>query len=92
MVYLNPVIHSEQRVRISRSAVAVLEFLEAKNTPITVREIKQELPYSERTIHYALNQLREESFIKRNSNFEDLRESRYLLAARAALYGFRLTL
>ncbi len=92
MVYLSPLINSEHIVRISRSAVAVLELLETKKNPIAVREIKQELPYSERTIHYALQQLREQAFVEKNSNFEDLRESRYVLASRAAMFGFRISL
>ncbi len=92
MVYLSPLINSEHQVRVSRSAVAVLELLETKKNPIAVREIKQELPYSERTIHYALQQLREQAFVEKNSHFEDLRESRYVLASRAAMFGFRISL
>lgn len=92
MVYLSPLINSENNVRVSRSAFAVLELLETKKNPIAVREIKQELPYSERTIHYALQQLREQAFVEKNSNFEDLRESRYFLASRAAMFGFRISL
>ncbi|MFX0086347.1 MAG: winged helix DNA-binding protein [Candidatus Hodarchaeota archaeon] len=92
MVYLFPVTGSKQKIRISRSAVAVLELLENKKMPLAVREIKEELPYSERTIHYALQQLREKAFVAKNSNFEDLRESRYFLTSKAALFGFRITL
>ncbi|MHA2052314.1 MAG: hypothetical protein ACXABI_02140 [Candidatus Hodarchaeales archaeon] len=75
-------------IKISRSAEAILSLLLRTGQPLAVREIKKELPYSERTIHYALRQLREYALIEKRANLRDLRESHYLLANRAALYGY----
>jgi DNA-binding transcriptional regulator GbsR (MarR family) len=83
---------SEKRanfIKISRSAEAILSLLLTTEQPLPVREIKNQLPYSERTIHYALRQLREYALIEKRTNLRDLRESHYLLANRAALYGYR---
>jgi DNA-binding transcriptional regulator GbsR (MarR family) len=82
---------SEKRanfIKISRSAEAILSLLLTTGQPLPVREIKNQLPYSERTIHYALRQLREYALIEKRTNLRDLRESHYLLANRAALYGY----
>ncbi|MFX0170504.1 MAG: winged-helix domain-containing protein [Candidatus Hodarchaeota archaeon] len=88
MAYLVSTTNSRERIRVSRSAQAVLDLLSNKRTPLAVREIKEELPYSERTIHYALRQLRENSLVEKKANLRDLRESCYLLATKAALYGY----
>lgn len=88
MAYLVPIVNHETRVKISRSARAVLELLDTKRSPLAVRDIRNELPYSERTIHYALRQLRDYSLIEKRANLRDLRESHYLLGARAASFGF----
>jgi len=87
LAYLTPKSPSAKKIRVSRSAQAVLDLLNTKNTLLTVREIKEELPYSERTIHYALRQLRDNSLIEKKANLQDLRESRYVLAARAFSYN-----
>ncbi len=88
MAYLVSVVNSDIRVKISRSARAVLDLLNTKRSPLAVKDIRNELPYSERTIHYALRQLREYSLIEKRANLRDLRESHYLLGARAAAFGF----
>jgi DNA-binding MarR family transcriptional regulator len=75
-------------IRVSHSAEAILTLLRQRGTPLAVREIKEELPYSERTIHYALRQLRQHELIEKRANLQDLRESLYLLATRAAVYGY----
>ncbi len=91
MVYLTPAVineRSEKTIRLSRSAHAILDLLDNKQSPLAVREIRDELPYSERTIHYALRQLREYALIEKKINIQDLRETQYLLAAKASLYGY----
>ncbi len=88
MVYLTPTHRPGQKIRLSRSAHAILELLDNKQAPLAVKEIRDELPLSERTIHYALRQLREYALIEKKINMRDLRETRYLLAAKAALYGY----
>lgn len=75
-------------LKVSHSAEAILTLLERAGQPLAVREIKKELPYSERTIHYALRQLREHSLVEKKASLQDLRESHYHLAYRAAMFGY----
>lgn len=88
MAYLISNLNSEIKIRVSRSAQAVLDLLYNKRVPLAVREIKEELPYSSRTIHYALRQLRDNSLVEKRVNLRDLRESHYLLAAKASIFGY----
>ncbi|MFX0121464.1 MAG: hypothetical protein ACFE9A_18900, partial [Candidatus Hodarchaeota archaeon] len=57
MVYLTANDNSVEKIRISSSAWAVLNLLNRKTAPLAVYEIQNELPFSERTIYYALRQL-----------------------------------
>ena len=88
MVYLNPAASSAEKIRLSRSAHAILDLLDDKQAPLAVKAIRDELPFSERTIHYALRQLHEYALIEKRINIRDLRETHYLLAAKAAMYGY----
>jgi len=88
MAYLVSNTNNESRLKVSQSARAIFELLHTSRPPLAVYEIKEELSYSERTIHYALRQLREYALIEKRANLQDLRESRYLLAAKAQLYQF----
>jgi DNA-binding GntR family transcriptional regulator len=87
-------LHSNQgtnnRLKVSHSAEAILSLLVRVGQPLAVREIKKELPYSERTIHYALQQLRGYALVEKRANLQDLRESHYLLANRAAVFGYMI--
>ncbi len=78
------------RIKVSHSAEAILSLLVRAGQPLTVREIKKGLPYSERTIHYALRQLREYALVEKRANLQDLRESHYLLANKAAMFGYMI--
>jgi len=88
MAYLVSTTNKENKIKVSESAKAIFELLNTSTAPLAVREIKDELQYSERTIHYALRQLREYSLVERKANLLDLRESRYLLAVKAQVYRF----
>ncbi|MFX1283752.1 MAG: hypothetical protein ACFFB5_08855 [Promethearchaeota archaeon] len=78
MSYL--LIGTSAKIRISPSAKAIFNLLEAKRAPIAVRDIVKELPYSERTIQYGLRQLQKHKLVEKKANLRDLRESLYLLA------------
>jgi DNA-binding MarR family transcriptional regulator len=88
MAYLISNSNSSVKIRVSRSAQAVLDLLYNKQIPLAVREIKEELPYSSRTIHYALRQLRDNLLVEKRANLRDLRESHYLLATKASIFGY----
>ncbi len=90
MAYLISNTNKESKIKVSQSAKAIFELLHASRTPLAVYEIKEELSYSERTIHYALRQLRGYALIEKRANLQDLRESRYLLAAKAQMYQFMI--
>jgi DNA-binding MarR family transcriptional regulator len=77
-----------KRIKVTHSAEAILSLLENADKPLAVREIKKDLPYSERTIHYALRQLREYDLVEKRASLQDLRESYYHLAYRAAMFGY----
>ena len=77
-------------LKVSHSAEAILTLLERTGQPLAVREIKKELPYSERTIHYALRQLREHSLVEKRACLQDLRETHYRLAYRATMFGYMI--
>lgn len=68
------------KIKISPSAKAIFDLLETKKTPIPVKDIVKELPYSDRTVQYGLRQLQKHNLIMKRPNLEDLRESLYLLA------------
>ena len=88
MALLHATEGNNNRLKISHSAEAILSLLVRAGQPLAVREIKKELPYSERTIHYALRQLREYSLVEKRAYLQDLRESHYHLANRAAMFGY----
>ncbi|MFX0016197.1 MAG: hypothetical protein ACFFB2_15675 [Promethearchaeota archaeon] len=88
MVYLTANDNSVEKIRISSSAWAVLNLLNRKTAPLAVYEIQNELPFSERTIYYALRQLQDKALIEKRVNVRDLREAHYRLATRAGLFGF----
>lgn len=90
MAFLVSKIGSAERIKVSRSAVSILDLLKEKKSPLAVKAIREELSYSERTIHYALRQLRENALIMRTNKLQDLRESYYLLTAKAAYYGYHV--
>ena len=83
---------AEKRIKVSHSAEAILSLLMRVGQPLPVREIKKELPYSERTIHYALHQLRGYSLVEKRACLQDLRESHYRLANRAAMFGYKINI
>ena len=88
MVHLYSTQGVSNNLKVSHSAEAILSLLVRVGEPLPVREIKKELPYSERTIHYALRQLREHSLVEKKASLQDLRESHYQLAYRAAMFGY----
>jgi len=79
---------ANNRLKVSHSAEAILSLLVRVGQPLAVREIKKNLSYSERTIHYALHQLREYALVEKRACLQDLRESHYRLANRAAMFGY----
>lgn len=88
MAYLSSINKPSEKIRITRSAKAILTLLDTEKKPLPVKEIKNHLPYADRTIHYAVQQLKHLSLIESTYNINDMRERRYLLAAKAAYYGF----
>lgn len=90
MVHLYSTQGVSTNLKVSHSAEAILSLLVRAGQPLAVREIKKELPYSERTIHYALKQLRDHSLVEKKASLQDLRESHYHLAYRAAMYGYMM--
>ena len=88
MVKLYSTQGANNRLKVSHSAEAILSLLVNADKPLAVKEIKKDLPYSERTIHYALRQLREYSLVEKRASLQDLRESHYYLAYRAAIFGY----
>ena len=88
MAFLSSINNSGEKIRITRSAKAILTLLNNQNKPLPVKEIKNHLPYADRTIHYAVQQLKHLSLIESTYNINDMRERRYLLAAKAAYYGY----
>ena len=88
MAYLFPISDKLVKIKLSKSAIATLNLLQTQTTPLTVKAIRDELPYSKRTIQYALRQLRTHALIERKTNLLDLRESNYRLSAKASLYGY----
>ena len=75
------------KIKLSNSALAALDLLHAEQ-PLDAKAIKDGLPYSQRTIQYALHQLRTHSLVERRNTLHDLRESVYHLSAKASLYGY----
>ena len=69
------------KIKISPSVKAIIQLLDEKKSPLSVKEIVKELPYSERTIQYGLRQLRQYHIVEKRPNLQDLRESLYLIAA-----------
>jgi DNA-binding transcriptional ArsR family regulator len=67
------------KIKISPSAKAIIKLLDEKKSPLSVKNIVEELPYSERTIQYGLKQLRQHRLVKKRPNLQDLRESLYIL-------------
>ncbi|MCK4849295.1 MAG: GntR family transcriptional regulator [Candidatus Heimdallarchaeota archaeon] len=90
MVHLYATGGVNNQLKVSHSAEAILSLLVRVGQPLAVKEIKNELPFSERTIHYALRQLREHSLVEKRASLQDLRESHYHLAFRAAMFGYRV--
>jgi predicted transcriptional regulator len=88
MAYLFSISNKNVKIKLSKSAIATLNLLHNQTTPLTVKTIKDELPYSTRTIQYALQQLRRHALVEKKTNFLDLRESNYRLSAKASLYGY----
>ncbi len=88
MAYLSPISNKDVKIKLSKSAIATLNLLNNEKTPLTVKAIKEELPYSTRTVLYALRQLRTHALVERKTNLLDLRESNYRLSAKASLYGY----
>ncbi|MHA2075328.1 MAG: MarR family transcriptional regulator [Candidatus Hodarchaeales archaeon] len=87
MAYLYPNSDKFGKIKLSNSAIATLDLLHSEQQ-LTVKAITDELPYSQRTIQYALHQLRSHSLVERRNTLHDLRESIYLLSAKASLYGY----
>lgn len=79
---------TKKSVRVSPSAKAIFELLEKKKSPVAVKDIVKELPYSERTIQYGLKLLTQHKLVEKRANLRDLRESLYLLASTAMFYRF----
>ncbi|MFX0124657.1 MAG: hypothetical protein ACFFAE_13575 [Candidatus Hodarchaeota archaeon] len=76
---------TKTKIKISPSAKAIIQLLDKKKSPLSVKEIVKELPYSERTIQYGLRQLRQYQLVEKRANLQDLRESLYLIAAQFVL-------
>ena len=75
-------------IKISPSAKAIFRLLDEKKSPLSVKEIVKELPYSERTIQYGLRQLRQYQLVEKKPNLQDLRESLYLVATQSIFLRF----
>ena len=75
------------KIKLSNSAIAALDLLHAEQ-PLNAKAIKDGLPFSQRTIQYALHQLLTHSLVERGNTLHDLRESVYRLSAKASLYGY----
>lgn len=88
MAYLVPNSESVRKIRLPNSAIATLDLLQSKKAPLPVKGIIDELPYSTRTIQYALCQLRNHALVEKKNNLMDLRESIYRLSTKASLYGY----
>ncbi|MFX0015261.1 MAG: hypothetical protein ACFFB2_09175 [Promethearchaeota archaeon] len=78
----------KRKIKISPSAKAIFQLLEDRKTPLSVKDIVKELPYSERTIQYGLRQLRKYELVQKKPNLQDLRESLYLLASHSIFMRF----
>ncbi|MFX1505422.1 MAG: hypothetical protein ACFFDC_04820 [Promethearchaeota archaeon] len=76
------------KIRISPSAKAIFQLLNEKKSPLSVKDIVKELPYSERTIQYGLRQLRKYHLVEKRPNLQDLRESLYLISSRSIFLRF----
>ncbi len=76
------------KIRISPSAKAIFQLLDQKKSPLSVKDIVKELPYSERTIQYGLRQLRKYHLVEKRPNLQDLRESLYLITSRSIFLRF----
>ncbi|UCE14609.1 MAG: helix-turn-helix transcriptional regulator [Candidatus Heimdallarchaeota archaeon] len=77
------------KIKISPSAKAIFDLLKSmEGTPLAVKDIVRELPYSERTIQYGLRQLQRHNLIEKRSNLRDLRESLYQLGVQALFFRF----
>jgi DNA-binding MarR family transcriptional regulator len=76
------------KIKISPSAKAIFYLLNEQKSPLSVKDIVKELPYSERTIQYGLRQLRKYHLVEKRPNLQDLRESLYLISSRSIFLRF----
>lgn len=76
------------KIKISPSAKAIFQLLDEKKSPLSVKDIVKELPYSERAIQYGLRQLRKYHLVEKRPNLQDLRESLYLISTRSVFLRF----
>ena len=63
---------------LSGSALKILEILD-KNQEVSASDLKDQLDFSTRTIHYALKTLQERSLIEKKPYLLDMRQSRYVI-------------
>ncbi|OLS28089.1 MAG: hypothetical protein HeimC3_00490 [Candidatus Heimdallarchaeota archaeon LC_3] len=64
---------------LSGSALKILEILD-KTQEVSASDLKDQLNFSTRTIHYALKTLQDRSLIEKKPYLLDMRQTRYVIA------------